>query len=125
MRITRTIRKESRDEIVGFIMKARDGMRVTFEDPEGTSKQEVKLRLMLMELAHHHEWHGEKLHWKEWRLMFLAVARQAHVVPGIEDGTRVVLFERGNDEPSIREASDMIELLFQFAAEHGFKFEME
>ncbi len=119
MRITRTIRNHSRDEICGVVRRLREGSRVTFEDPEATDPQKIRLRITLDELAHRTEWHGRKLKPKEWSRMFLAAVRAAEVVPGIEDGTAFVLFEK-DDIPSVDEASNMLELANKFAAERGF-----
>ncbi len=119
MHVTRTIRNHSRDEICGVVRRLREGSRVTFEDPEATDPQKIRLRITLDELAHRTEWHGRKLKPQEWSRMFLAAVRAAEVVPGIEDGTAFVLFEK-DDIPSVDEASNMLELANKFAAERGF-----
>ena len=119
MRVTKTVRQHNRAALAAAVRDAPAGTRVTFSDPESTHPQKVKLRIMLDELARKVEWHGEKLTVDDWRTMFLAGLRGSHVVHGVVPGTRVVLFERKSDEPSVKEASEMIEMINAFLAERG------
>lgn len=119
MPITFTLSSDAvRERALQVLRTARAGTRVTFEDPEATDAQLVRMRIMLEEVSRCVEWHGRKLTAREWRRMFLAVVRSAEIVPGIEDGTAFILFEK-NDTPSVDEASGIIELALKFAAERG------
>jgi NinB protein len=123
MRITRTIRTDGdRAELRSMVGRVRAGTRVTLEDPEASEPQRIRLRIMLDELARRAKWNGRKITARDWRRMFLAVVRRAEIgeAPGEEDAV-FVMFER-DDTPSIEEASNMIEMAHQFAAERGWQF---
>jgi NinB protein len=123
MRITRTIRTDGdRAELRSMVGRVRAGTRVTLEDPEASEPQRIRLRIMLDELARRAKWNGRKITGRDWRRMFLAVVRRAEIgeAPGEEDAV-FVMFER-DDTPSIEEASNMIEMAHQFAAERGWQF---
>ena len=119
MRVTRTIRAESREEICDVVRRLKDGSRVMFLDPEATDPQQILLRILLDEFARKALWNGRRLSAVDWRRMFLAAARNAEVGPGVEEGTAFVAFAK-DDTPSVTEASNMIELLHKYAAENGF-----
>jgi hypothetical protein len=124
VRITRTLRSaEDRQEISALIFRLKAGSRVTIADLEATTPQQVKCRLMREEIARRIEWCGKKRSSVEWLVMFWAVVRGAEVVDGIEYGTRIVLGVREDKEPSQDEASQMIELMYAFAAERGVTLE--
>ena len=120
MRVTRTLRTaDDRQELSALIFRLKAGSRITIADPEATTPQQIKVQLMLEELARKVRWNGETLDPYEWRLMFLAALRESRVVDGLEPGTRLVLFERKSDTPSVAEASHMIDMIPAFAAERG------
>ncbi len=122
MRVTKTIRPSTREAIAALVSKLPEGYRVTVEEPEATEPQQVKMRIMFDELARGVEWYGEKLVADDWKVIFLAGLRSAHVVHGFVPGTRVVLFGKRRATPSANEASQIITMLYQFAAERGFQF---
>ncbi len=121
MRITRTIRADTRAEIAALVRGMPDGGRITFEDPEASAPHLVRMRIMLEELARRVDWYGRRLTAREWQRVFLAAVRAADIVPGVEEGTAYILFEK-NDAPSVVEASCIIELAYKLAAERGFTF---
>ncbi len=68
-------------------------------------------------------WHGQRLRPDDWKLIFLdALKRETRTVPNI-DGTGFVDIARSSSDLSKQEFTDLIELIFEFGARHGVKFQ--
>lgn len=120
MRLTITLSTaDRRGQAARVVSRAPKGTRVTFDDPESTEPQQVKLKFMFEELSRKAMWHGWRLDAEDWRCLFLAELRHSQVIDGLEPGTRLVLFERKSDEPSNVEASGLIDSVYAFCAEQG------
>jgi hypothetical protein len=102
------------------VRQAPIGSRVEFKSPRRTLPQNDRLWAMLTDVARQVDWYGQKLTPDDWKDVFTASLRRAHVVPGI-DGGFVPLGMRTSDM-SKEEMSALIELIYAFGAEQGVIF---
>lgn len=81
-------------------------------------EQNDKYQPMCREIAKHVQWHGVWLDADDWRHIFTATIKKQRSVPNL-DGTGFVILGASSKKLTKQEASDMIELIHAFAAEHG------
>lgn len=84
-------------------------------------EQNSRLWAMLGEVSKQVNWHGNKLNPEDWKHVFSAALSQQRVVPNI-DGNGFVVLGKSTSKMSIREMTDLIELIFAFGAQHGVVF---
>lgn len=84
-------------------------------------EQNSRLWAMLGEVSKQVNWHGNKLSPEDWKHVFSAALSQQRVVPNI-DGNGFVVLGKSTSKMSIREMTDLIELIFAFGAQHGVVF---
>jgi hypothetical protein len=109
-----------RETACRWVRQAPVGSRLEFKSPRRTLPQNDRLWAMLTEIARQVDWYGQKLTPDDWKDVFTASLRRAHVVPGI-DGGFVPLGMRTSDM-SKEEMSALIELIYAFGAERGVVF---
>ena len=117
-------RKEEMDRALRWIAQAPRGTRLEFRPPARSTDQNAKMWAMLTDISRQVDWYGEKLSADDWKCVFTASLRKAHVVPGIDGSGFVVLGLRTSDM-SKEEMSNLLELITAFAAERGVVFEGE
>ena len=66
------------------------------------------------------EWHGQKLTPEDWKHVFSASLKQQRAVPGIDGG--FVVLGQSTSKMTVREMSDLMEVIACFGAEHGVRF---
>lgn len=86
-----------------------------------TLEQNSKLWATLTDVSEQVNWHGQKLTPEDWKHVFSAALNQQRVVPNI-DSTGFVVLGQSTSKMTVRQMSDMIELINAFGAEHGVKF---
>lgn len=102
-----------------WIANAPAGTRVDFKAPKRSTAQNDRLWAMLTDVARQLTWHGARLRTEDWKLVFLdGLKREFRAVPNL-DGTGFVRLGRSSSDLSREEFSDLIELIFQFGAQHG------
>jgi hypothetical protein len=106
-----------RETACRWVRQAPIGSRVEFKSPRRTLPQNDRMWAMLTEIARQVDWYGQKLTPDDWKDVFTASLRRAHVVPGI-DGGFVPLGMRTSDMTK-EEMSDLFSLIEAFAAERG------
>jgi hypothetical protein len=112
-----------RARAIALIAKVPHGTRVEVKATKRSIPQNSKLWAMLTEVSRQLEWHGLRLRADDWKLMFLdALKREARMVPNI-DGNGFVNLGRSSSDLSKQEMGDLIELIFEFGARHGVKFQ--
>jgi hypothetical protein len=109
-----------RDRACNWIRQAPIGSRVEFKAPRRSLPQNDRLWAMLTDVARQVNWYDQKLSPEDWKDVFTASLRRAHVVPGL-DGGFVPLGMRTSDM-SKAEMSDLFALIEAFGAEHGVIF---
>jgi hypothetical protein len=119
-RTTITIRGAAdRDRAHRWIDLAPIGARFEFKGEQRTPEQNDRMWAMLTDLAAQLLWYGRALTKHDWKLMFLdALDREYRAVPNL-DGTGFVSLGQSSSDLSIAEASDLIELIFAFGAQHA------
>jgi len=98
------------------------GARYTVEVKEATRSNEQNSRMwaMLGDVSKQVVWHGRKLTPEEWKHVFSASLKRQDVVPGL-DGSFVVL-GLSTSKMTVREMSDLMELIQAFGAQRGVRF---
>lgn len=109
-----------RDRACRWVRQAPIGSRVEFKSPRRTLPQSDKMWAMLTDVARQVEWYGQKLTADDWKDVFTASLRRAHVVPGIDGG--FVPLGMHTSDMSKEEMSALIELIYAFGAERGVVF---
>lgn len=99
-----------------------DGKRFEVEIKPQTRSTEQNARMwaMLGEVSNQVEWYGRKLTAEEWKHVFSASLRRQDVVPGLDGG--FVVLGKSTSKMSVREMSDLMELMSAFAAQRGVRF---
>lgn len=101
-----------------LIDKAPPYAVVTVKEDNRTVEQNKALWPRLADIAAQVTWHGEKLTDEEWKDVFTAALKDhQRVVRGINGG--LVFVGGRTSQMTVREFSDLIELINAFGAEHG------
>ena len=108
-----------RDRAHRWIDLAPIGARFEFKGEQRTLEQNQRMWAMLADLSAQLRWHGRALTKEDWKLLFMdALDREYGAVRSL-DGTGFVSLGKASSDLSIPEASDMIELIFAFGAQHA------
>lgn len=75
---------------------------------------------MLTEVSNQVEWYGRKLTPEAWKCVFSASLKKQDVVPGLHGD--FVVIGQSTSQMSVREMSDLMELMSAFGAEHNVRF---
>ena len=102
-------------------MSAPDGWVCRIEPPTRSLDQNSRLWPMLDEIAKEVEWYGRKLGAEDWKHIFTASLKKLDVVPNLE-GSGFVALGLSTSRMTIRELSDLMELITCFGIEHGVVF---
>jgi hypothetical protein len=102
-------------------MLAPLGYHVRITEPTRNLEQNAKMWASLTDIANQVEWYGKKLTPEDWKHVFSSSLRKLEVVPNL-DGTGFVALGLSTSKMSIREMSDMIELITSFGIEHKVIF---
>jgi len=97
------------------------GTIVEFRKSTRSNVQNALLWARLTEIAAKVEWYGRHLTSENWKDVFTASLRKSEVVPGIDQGSVVVLGQR-TSKMSVGEMADLLTLIDAFAAERGIEF---
>jgi len=110
-----------RRRVNGWVAKAPPGTMIAFKKHDARSiEQNALMWSWLTAISEQLPWHGEKLSPNDYKDILTAGLRQAHVVPGINEGTYVPLGLR-TSSMSRTEMTALLELIAAFAAEHGVR----
>lgn len=111
--------EEMRRRAIDWITRAPKETRVTFQGPKRTTEQNDKMWAMLTDIATQLAWHGMRLSPDDWKLMMLdGLKRELRLVPNI-NGDGFVNLGRSSSDLSVKEMTDLIELIYAFGARHG------
>lgn len=118
-----TIRSDmDRRKASNWCLKAPPGTRIEYKRARRSLSQNSMLWAMLSDVAAQLPWHGVKLTPDDWKLVFLdALKRELRIVPNI-DGTGFVNLGRSSSDLSKEEMSNLIDLILEFGARHGVRF---
>lgn len=93
---------------------------ITATEAKRSLEQNSKLWALLDEVSEQVEWYGQHLTREEWKDVFSASLKRQKVVPGI-DGGFVVCGQR-TSQMTVRDMSELIELIHAFGAERNVRF---
>lgn len=99
------------------IMEAQEGHVVTIAEPTRSLCQNALLWPLLQEVSDQVDWYGSRLTKEEWKDVFSASLKKQKAVPGIDGG--FVVCGQSTSKMGKREFSDLIELIYAFAAQRG------
>lgn len=102
------------------LQTAADGMVVEIKPATRSLDQNARMWAMLAEVSRQVEWYGKRLSPESWKCVFSASLKKQDVVPGLH-GDFVVLGQ-STSKMTIREMSDLMELMAAFGAERGVRF---
>lgn len=109
----------TRQRAAAWVMKAPPGCRFELKEAKRSTDQNALMWASLTEIARQLPWHGVKLSADDWKLVFLdALKSEMRLVPNIA-GNGFINMGRSSSDLSKAEMSDLLELIFAFAAEHG------
>lgn len=111
---------QARHGVAKFALAAPAGWHVTFRPPTRSLDQNARMWAMLGDVSKQVEWYGKKLSPDAWKCVFSASLKKQDVVPGL-DGDFVVIGQ-STSAMTIREMSDLMELMSAFGAERGVRF---
>ena len=103
------------------VAQAPDGFIVEVKEPTRSLEQNSKLWPMLQDISKQVDWYGQKLTDEEWKDVFSASLKRQKAVPGLDGG--FVICGQRTSKMSKREFSELIELIYAFAAEKGVQLE--
>lgn len=101
-------------------INAPDGYVVEIKPRTRSLDQNAKMWVMLADLSRQVEWYGQRLTSEEWKDVLTAALKKQKAVPGI-DGGFVVIGARTRNM-TIREMSDLVELMYAFGAERDVQW---
>ena len=107
----------ARKAACNHIMLAADGYLVTLAEPTRTLNQNALLWPLLEKVSIGVDWYGQKLTPGEWKDVFSASLKRQKAVPGLDGG--FVVCGQSTSKMGKREFSDLIEVIYAFAASKG------
>ena len=113
--IFRLVHPTARQMASRACIQAPDGYVVEIKPRTRSLDQNAKMWAMLADLSRQVEWYGQQLTSEEWKDVLTAALKKQKAVPGI-DGGFVVIGARTRNM-TIREMSDLVELMYAFGSE--------
>jgi hypothetical protein len=110
----------ARQMAVRAVTRAPVGYVVEVKPKTRTLDQNAKLWALLTDLSEQVDWHGQKLTPDEWKIVMTASIRRQRVLPGIDGG--FVAIGESTSKMTIKEFSDLVELIHAFGAQHEVRF---
>lgn len=111
------IHKDARQAAMKSVMLAPDESTVEIREPRRSDDQNSLLWVLLGKISANIPWDGEKLTPNEYKDLLTACLRKQKVVRGVEGG--LVFLGARTSTMTKSEFSDLIELIYSFAAERG------
>lgn len=106
---------------IDWIRRAPKDTRVEFKGPQRTTEQSDKMWACLTDISQQTDWCGLKLSPDDWKVLFMnALNSEMRLVPNL-DKTGYVNLSNRSSQLSKAEMSDLIEIIYKFAAERGIK----
>lgn len=101
-------------------IQAPDGYVVEIKPKTRSLEQNAALWVMLTDVSRQVDWHGQKLTPEDWKHVFSASLKQQRAVPGLDGG--FVVLGQSTSKMTVREMSDLMEIIASFGAERGVRF---
>lgn len=101
-------------------IQAPEGYVVEIRPKTRSLDQNAAMWAMLKDVSEQVQWYGQKLESEDWKHIFSASLRQQRAVPGIDGG--IVVLGQSTSKMTVREMSDLMEVIQAFGAERGVRF---
>lgn len=111
---------QARNAAMHAIAHAPDGYCATVSPKTRTLEQNARLWAMLTDISRQVEWYGKKLSPDAWKCVFSASLKKQDVVPGLHGD--FVVIGQSTSQMTVREMTDLIDLMSAFGAERGVRF---
>lgn len=108
---------QSRQAAHRYVDAAQDGQFMRITDATRTLEQNALLWPLLEKVAKGVDWYGQKLTKEDWKDVFSASLKKQRAVPGLDGG--FVVCGQSTSKMGKREFSDLIEVIYAFAASKG------
>lgn len=114
------VHSTARQMAVRAVTLAPEGMVVEIKPKTRSLEQNAALWAMLTDVSRQVDWHGQKLTPEDWKHVFSASLKQQRAVPGLDGG--FVVLGQSTSKMTVREMSDLMEVISAFGAERGVRF---
>jgi hypothetical protein len=119
--VFRLVHSTARQMASRACIQAPDGYVVEIKPKTRSLDQNAAMWAALSDVSKQVEWHGQKLTPEDWKHIFSASLKQQRAVPAI-DGHGFVVLGQSTSKMTVREMSDLMEIISAFGAEHGVRF---
>jgi len=116
----RLVHSAARKMAIQACVEAPDGYIVEIKPQTRSRDQNARLWAMLGDVSKQVDWHGQKLESEDWKHIFSASLKQQRAVPGLDGG--FVVLGQSTSKMTIKEMSDLMELISAFGADRGVKW---
>jgi hypothetical protein len=113
----------ARNGAMHCVAHAPDGWVCEVKPKTRSLEQNARMWAMLSDVSRQVEWYGKKLTPDAWKCVFSASLKKQDVVPGLHGD--FVVIGQSTSQMTIREMTDLMELMSAFGAERGVRFEEE
>lgn len=96
---------------------------VTIQERTRNLEQNARLWCTLRDISEQVVWYGRKMDSECWKHVFTAALKRQETAPGIDGG--FVVLGQSTSKMTVREMSELIELMNAFGAERGVKWSEE
>ena len=100
--------------------QAPDGWIVEIREPTRSLQANAAMWAALADVSEQVDWYGRKLSSEDWKHIFSSSLKKQNVAPGLDGG--FVVLGISTSKMTIREMSDLLELIYSFGVEHGVRF---
>lgn len=111
----------ARQRAIECVKTAPAGFVVSVKEPTRNLEQNARMWAMLGDVSRQVEWYGKRLTPEDWKHVFTASLKRLTVVPNL-DGSGFVALGMSTSRMTVREMSELIELMFAFGAEHDVEW---
>jgi hypothetical protein len=102
------------------VINAPENYMVEIKPRTRSLDQNARLWAMLTDISRQVDWYGRNLQPEEWKHVFSASLKKQDVVPGLDGG--FVVLGQSTSRMTVREMSDLMELMSAFGAERDVRF---
>lgn len=110
----------ARQRAIDAVRSAPDGMVVEIREKTRSLDANAKLWAMLTDLSRQLKWCDRDLSPADWKCLMTAHLKRHETVPGIDGG--FVVLGAYTSQMTVRDMSDLIELIYAFGAEHDVEW---
>lgn len=101
-------------------LMAGQPMVVEVKERTRSLEQNARMWAMLADISRQVDWYGKKLTPDAWKCVFSASLKKQDVVPGLHGD--FVVIGQSTSKMTVREMTDLMELMGAFGAEKGVRF---